>query len=59
METVRVIGVEIDVLARHKINNSIVFVECKAWDNPLPADVITKLLGKSLCEMQMQGGLLR
>lgn len=45
VETVRITGMEIDVLARHKISNSVVFVECKAWDNPLPADVITKLLG--------------
>ena len=44
-ETVRITGMEIDLLARHKISNSTIFVECKAWDGTLPADVITKLLG--------------
>lgn len=45
LETIRVTGMEIDVLAKHKITGATILVECKAWDNPLPADVITKLLG--------------
>ena len=45
VETIRVTGMEIDVFAKNKINNMSVLVECKAWDSPLPADVISKLLG--------------
>ena len=45
VKTVRVTGIEIDVLAKHKVNNLQIIVECKAWEAPLPADVISKLLG--------------
>lgn len=58
VETVRVTGMEIDVLARHKINNSTIFVECKAWDNPLPADVITKLVGNVIMRNADSGWLI-
>lgn len=58
VETVRVTGMEIDVLARHKISNSVIFVECKAWDNPLPADVITKLLGNVVFKGANEGWLI-
>lgn len=44
-QTVRVTGMEIDVYAKHKITNQVILVECKAHENALPADVITKLLG--------------
>lgn len=57
-ETIRVTGMEIDVLARHKINNTVVFVECKAWDSPLPADVITKLLGNVIMRNANAGWLI-
>ena len=57
-QTVRVTGIEIDVLARHKINNIIIFVECKAWDSPLPADVITKLLGNVVIKNANAGWLI-
>ena len=49
---------EIDVLAKHKINNSQIFVECKAWDSPLPADVVTKLLGNILLRNASAGWLM-
>lgn len=58
VETVRVTGMEIDVLARHKISNSVIFVECKAWDNPIPADVITKLLGNVVIRSANEGWLI-
>ena len=43
--TLKVTGMEIDVLAKHKINNNQILVECKAWESNLPADAISKLLG--------------
>lgn len=45
VNTISVTGIEIDVLAKHKISNAQILVECKAWDSTLPADVISKLLG--------------
>jgi len=45
IKTLRVTGMEIDVLAKHKINNSTTLVECKAWESTLPSDAISKLLG--------------
>lgn len=44
-QTVRVTGMEIDVYAKHKVTNQVILVECKAHENALHADVITKLLG--------------
>lgn len=58
-ETVRITGMEIDLLARHKISNSTIFVECKAWDDSsLPADVITKLLGNVVMKNADGGWLI-
>lgn len=45
IKTLRVTGMEIDVLAKHKISNTQILVECKAWDSTLPAEVISKLIG--------------
>lgn len=62
-QTVRVTGIEIDVLAQHKFSGQTILVECKAWDSVLPADVITKLLGNGLlkgiktCWLVTTGGL--
>lgn len=61
--TVRVTGIEIDVLAQHKFTGQSILVECKAWDSALPADVITKLLGNGFlkgiktCWLVTTGGL--
>lgn len=49
---------EIDLLAKHKISNSTIFVECKAWDGTLPADVITKLLGNVVMKNADGGWLI-
>lgn len=58
IETIRVTGMEIDVLTKHKVTNSMVLVECKAWDNALPADVISKLLGNVLLRKANAGWLI-
>lgn len=57
-QTIRVTGMEIDVLAKHKINNSIILVECKAWESSLPADVISKLLGNVVMKNASAGWLI-
>lgn len=58
VDTIRVTGMEIDVLARHKINNTQVLAECKAWDSNLPADVISKLLGNVFLRNASSGWLI-
>lgn len=58
VETIRVTGMEIDVLAKNKITNSTILVECKAWDNALPADVISKLLGNVMLRGASAGWLI-
>ena len=58
IESLRVTGMEIDVLAKHKINNSQILVECKAWEGSLPADAISKLLGNMQLRRATAGWLI-
>ena len=58
VDTIRVTGMEIDVLAKHKITDATILVECKAWDNTLPADVISKLLGNVMLRGASAGWLI-
>lgn len=55
---IRVTGMEIDVLAQSKINGNIILAECKAWENALPADVISKLIGNMFLRKASEGWLL-
>lgn len=57
-QTVRMTGIEIDVLAQHKFNGDTIMVECKAWDSALPAEVITKLLGNMMLKNVEKGWLI-
>lgn len=45
IDEVRITGIEVDLLARHKVNGEEIYVECKAHTDPLSGEVITKLLG--------------
>ncbi|MGQ7107092.1 nSTAND1 domain-containing NTPase [Bacillus cereus group sp. Bce041] len=45
VDEIRITAMEVDLLAKHRINGEIIFVECKAHQNNLSADVFTKLLG--------------
>ena len=58
VDTIRVTGMEIEVLAKHKITDATILVECKAWDNALPADVISKLLGNVMLRGASAGWLI-
>lgn len=44
-EAVRLTGIEVDLLAENRISGEKIFVECKAHQNNLSADVFTKLIG--------------
>lgn len=58
VKTVRVTGMEIDVLAEHKVNKETLLVECKAWDSAISADVISKLLGNTILRNVDKGWLV-
>ncbi|MGC6590328.1 restriction endonuclease [Paenibacillus sp. Dod16] len=47
VEEVRLTGIEVDLLAKHRISSEIIYVECKAYreTNTISTEVLTKLLG--------------
>ncbi|MBC6309037.1 hypothetical protein HCJ66_05665 [Listeria sp. FSL L7-1582] len=45
IEEIRVTGMEVDLLAKHKLTAEEILVECKSHTANLSADVITKLVG--------------
>lgn len=45
VEEIRITGMEVDLLAKHRISKEEILVECKAHNSTLSADVLTKLLG--------------
>lgn len=45
IEEIRITGMEVDLLAKHKMTSEEILVECKAHTGNLSADVITKLVG--------------
>ncbi|WP_405132388.1 restriction endonuclease [Paenibacillus sp. FSL H8-0317] len=57
---VRLTGIEVDLLARHRITSEVIYVECKAYKdtNTISADVITKLLGNVHLKRVSSGWLL-
>jgi Holliday junction resolvase-like predicted endonuclease len=46
-QRVRFTGMEIDLLAKEQDQPRVVLVECKAQSDPIPADVISKLMGNA------------
>lgn len=45
IEEIRFVGVELDLLCRHRVNNKQVYVECKAHKDRIGAPVLRQLLG--------------
>ncbi|EPY04404.1 restriction endonuclease [Paenibacillus alvei TS-15] len=60
IEEVRLTGIEVDLLAKHKMTSEVIYVECKAYKdtNTISADVITKLLGNVHLKRVSSGWLL-
>ena len=58
VETIRLTGMEVDLLAKHRSTSEVVFVECKAQQANLAADIITKLLGNIMLKGVSCGWLL-
>lgn len=57
IDEVRITAMEVDLLAKNRINGETIFVECKAHQNTLSADVFTKLLGNVMFKGVSSGWL--
>jgi hypothetical protein len=59
IEEVRLTGIEVDLLAKHKVSSEVVYIECKAYKDTttISADVLTKLLGNVLFRNVSSGWL--
>lgn len=57
-DEIRITGMEVDLLATHKVSGEEIYVECKAHKNPLAADVITKILGNLVVNDVSSGWLV-
>ncbi|WP_162785150.1 restriction endonuclease [Bacillus sp. P14.5] len=57
VDEVRITAMEVDLLAKNRVNGETIFVECKAHQNTLSADVFTKLLGNVLFKGVSSGWL--
>ena len=58
VKTIRVTGMELDLLARHNYSGEEIIVECKAWEDNINADVISKLLGNVFLNNASAGWLI-
>lgn len=45
IKEIRLTGMEVDLMAKHRVSGEEIYVECKAHKSTLSADVITKILG--------------
>lgn len=45
IEEIRVVGAELDLLCRHKVNGKQIYVECKAQKEKISAPILRQLLG--------------
>ncbi|BDV44680.1 hypothetical protein GURASL_36030 [Geotalea uraniireducens] len=57
-EEVRLTGMEVDLLAKHRLSGEVIYVECKAYRQTLAADVILKLHGAVSFKSVSSGWLL-
>lgn len=57
VQRLRVTGMELDILAKGEDRPTTILVECKAHRDPIPADVITKLMGNVQLKKADQGWL--
>jgi hypothetical protein len=54
----RVTGSELDLLCKHRVNQKIIYVECKAYRDTLTANVLTNLVGIINIRGYQEGWLL-
>jgi hypothetical protein len=55
---IRIVGAELDLLCKHKVNGKEIYVECKAQKDPVPAPVLRQLWGTVDSEEYSEGWLI-
>ncbi len=55
---IRLTGMEVDLLAKHKVSGEEIYVECKAHSATLSADVLTKIIGNVTVRNVSSGWLI-
>ncbi len=58
IEEVRVIGAELDLLCKHKVNNKEIYVECKAQKDRIAAPILRQLWGTVDSQEYAEGWLI-
>jgi Holliday junction resolvase-like predicted endonuclease len=58
IEEIRIVGAELDLLCKHKVNKKVIYVECKAQRDPISAPVLRQLLGTVTSEDYSEGWLI-
>ncbi|WP_136679558.1 restriction endonuclease [Neptunomonas sp. XY-337] len=58
IEEIRVTGVELDLLCKHKVSQKEVYVECKAQKEKINAPILTKLIGTVITHDYQEGWLV-
>lgn len=58
IEEIRIVGAELDLLCKHRVNGKEIYVECKAQKDPVSAPVLRQLWGTVDCEEYSEGWII-
>lgn len=58
IEELRIVGAELDLLCKHKVNGKKIYVECKAQKEPISAPVLRQLWGTVDIEEYSEGWII-
>lgn len=58
IEEIRIVGAELDLLCKHRVNGKEIYVECKAQKDPISAPVLRQLWGTVDCEEYSEGWII-
>lgn len=58
IEEIRVVGAELDLLCKHKVNDRVIYVECKAQKDPISAPILRQLWGTVDSEEYSEGWII-
>ena len=58
IEEIRIVGAELDLLCKHRVNGKEIYVECKAQKDPVSASVLRQLWGTVDCEEYSEGWII-
>ncbi|MCK9534519.1 MAG: restriction endonuclease [Pseudomonas sp.] len=58
IEEIRIVGAELDLLCKHRVNGKVIYVECKAQKDNISAPILRQLWGTVDCEDYSEGWLI-